>query len=123
MKFGCISAALCLALCLGCAYKGAKIVEGTDMSLGVSLPGTSGMADMAVVNWLSGFRFAVANGAELTLEYTNAETNTYFGCVTTRTFKQINATVTPVEYGSTNEQSIVASPQSLATTNDQPTND
>lgn len=82
----------------GCVYKGAKVTEGTDLTIGVSIPGTEGMAEAAVVNWLSGFRLAIAEGAELDMKYTVAETNSYFGCVETRIYKHIDAKVTPVDF-------------------------
>lgn len=89
--------ALCICLATGCVYKGAKVIEGTDVSMGISVPGTEGAADLSMLNYLSGFRLAVAENAALTLTYTTAETNSFLGVVSTATAKSIKATVEPCE--------------------------
>lgn len=81
----------------GCVYKGAKVTEGTDLTLGVSLPAASGVAETAVVNRLTGFRLAVAENSRLKVKYMVAETNSWFGCIYTHTHKAIDATVEPCE--------------------------
>jgi len=80
----------------GCAGMGdgAKVVEGTDLTLGVQFP-YADCDTMAVVNYLTGFRVTVAENARARVKYTCAETNDYFGMITTRTHKTIDATITP----------------------------
>lgn len=93
-------ATFCAALVLlaGCAYKGAKVVEGTDLALGFTVPGTDGAAQLDILNYLSGFRLGVAENAALKVKYTVAETNDWFwGAATTRTLKYIDAKVEPCE--------------------------
>lgn len=85
------------ALLAGCIYKGAKVVEGTDLAVGFTVPGTDGAAQMDVLNWLSGFRLGVAENAALKVKYTVAETNDYFGIVHIRSWKTIDAKVDPCE--------------------------
>ncbi len=85
----------CCLLAPGCVYKGAKVTEGTDLSVGISVPGTEGAASMTILNWLSGFRLGLAQDAALTLTYTVSETNDWLGIATTRTAKTITATVEP----------------------------
>lgn len=93
-----VAAVVLAALLLsGCVYKGAKVTEGTDLSVGLSIPGTEGAASVTILNYLSGFRLGLAQNAQMTLAYTVAETNTYLGIATTRTQKTITATVTPTE--------------------------
>lgn len=87
------------AIMSGCIYKGAKCTEGTDISVGISIPGTEGAASVTFLNYLSGFRMGVAENAECTIKYTVAETNDFLGCIHTRTYKTIDATITPVEIG------------------------
>ena len=88
---------MALAVC-GCIYKGAKVVEGTDLAVGFTIPGTDGAAQMDVLNWLSGFRLGVAENAALKVKYTVAETNDFlWGAATTRTWKTIDAKVDPCE--------------------------
>lgn len=88
-----------VSMCCGCCttYKGAKVVEGTDLAIGVSIPSSDGMADLNVLNYLSGFRLGVAQNAGLSLTYTVAETNSYLGIVQTQTSKSIKARVEPCE--------------------------
>lgn len=81
----------------GCVYRGAKVVEGTDLAVGLDVPGTDGALQLDLLNWLSGFRLAVADNARLSMEYSCAETNSYFGAITTRSAKRVKATVEPCE--------------------------
>ena len=79
----------------GCVYRGAKITEGTDLAVGITLPGTEGAVSCQIANWLTGFRMAVAEGSTFSVSYATAETNSYFGVVSTRSAKTVTATVTP----------------------------
>ena len=81
----------------GCVYKGAKVTEGVDFALGINVPTAEGTFQFDLVNYLSGFRLGVAENARLELKYTHAETNEYFGCVTTRIYKTVDAVVEPCE--------------------------
>ena len=81
----------------GCVYRGAKVTEGTDLAIGISVPGTDGAIALDLLNYLSGFRLGVAENARLFVEYSTSETNSYFGCVTTRSAKRVKARVTPCE--------------------------
>ena len=86
-----------VALTSGCLYKGAKITEGVDLAVGLSVPGTEDTLQLNALNYLSGFRLGVAENAALTLRYTCATTNSYFGVVHSETVKSIDATVSPCE--------------------------
>ena len=92
-----LTASLLAGVLTGCIYKGAKVVEGTDLAVGFTVPQADGVAQLDVLNYLSGFRLGVAENAAMTVKYTVAETNSYFGCITTRTMKSIDATVEPCE--------------------------
>lgn len=96
--FATLAAALALA---GCVYKGAKVTEGTDLAVGLTVPGFEGALTLDVLNYLTGFRLGVAENAKLKVKYTYAGTNDYFGCITTRTYKHIDAKVEPCETGAT----------------------
>lgn len=80
----------------GCVYRGAKITEGTDLAVGLSVPATDGALQVNALNWLSGFRLGVAQNATLRVNYSTADTNDYFGIIHTRTAKRIWAKVTPL---------------------------
>ena len=93
-----LAAAFSLAsLVCGCVYRGAKITEGTDLAIGLTVPGTEGALQVNALNWLSGFRLGVAENAALTVEYTSAATNSFFGVVQSSSVKRIKAKVEPCE--------------------------
>lgn len=82
----------------GCAqYKGAKVVEGTDLAVGMTIPVENAPLKFEALNWLSGFRLGIDQNARLELEYTVAETNSYFGVVRTSQCKSVTATIEPCE--------------------------
>ena len=91
-----IAAAALAALVAGCVGDGGKITEGTDLSVGMSIPGTDGEMSLTIFNYLSGFRLGVEEGSRITLEYSVSETNDYCGLIHTRVSKAISATITPV---------------------------
>ena len=90
-----IVAVAALALCTGCVYKGAKVTEGTDLAVGFTVPSSEGVLQMDALNYLTGFRLGVAENARLKVKYTCAETNSYFGIISTCTAKTIDAKVEP----------------------------
>ena len=92
-----IAVVIAILLNAGCVYKGAKVTEGTSLVVGMDLPGTDGIAQLNLLSWLSGFRLGVAENARLQVRYQHAETNSYFGCVTTRIWKDVDACVEPCE--------------------------
>ena len=80
----------------GCTVDGPKIVEGTDLSVGISVPGSEGVYELTFFNWLSGFKCQADDNSRVKLRYTCAETNDYFGVVSTRVYKTVDAEITPV---------------------------
>ena len=92
-----VAALALMMICSGCLYKGAKVVEGTDIAIGLSVPGTEETLQINALNYLSGFRLGIAENAALTLRYSCATTNSYFGVVHSETVKSIDATVSPCE--------------------------
>ena len=92
------------ALLLGCASESAKVVEGTDLSMGFSLPMAEGESNFTVFNWLSGFKTTTSESSRVKLTYTCAETNDYFGTVHTRTYKTVDAEIWPVRDEDVNDE-------------------
>ena len=88
-------AALCALALVGCVGDGAKITEGTDVSVGISLPGTEGEMSLTVFNYLSGFRIGLEENSRIKLKYKVAETNDYLGTIHTRVQKEIEAEIVP----------------------------
>lgn len=90
--------------CGGCAqYKGAKVVEGTDLAVGITIPVENAPLKFEALNYLSGFRLGIDQNARMELTYTVAETNNYFGIITTIQHKSIDAVVEPCEAGESPE--------------------
>ena len=92
---GTLAACALLAGCAGLAGDGAKIVEGTDLTLGVSLPYADASDAMTVINFLTGFRVLVAENARAEVKYSSSTTNDWLGIVSTVTEKRIEAKVEP----------------------------
>lgn len=81
----------------GCAYSGGKVVEGTDLAAGISVPTTDGIVNLNVLNYLSGFMLGVYGKSIFKVKYTVDENNTYLGIVTIKSKKTIDAEVEPCE--------------------------
>ena len=92
-----VAALALMMMCSGCLYKGAKITEGTDIAVGLTVPGSEETVQLNALNYLSGFRLGIAENAALTLRYSCATTNSYFGVVRSETVKSIDAAVSPCE--------------------------
>ena len=92
-----VAALALMMMCGGCLYRGAKITEGTDIAVGLTVPGSEETVQLNALNYLSGFRLGIAENAALTLRYSCATTNSYFGVVRSETVKSIDATVSPCE--------------------------
>lgn len=91
-----IAVALCAAL-VGCksAYKGGKIVEGTDAFVGVNMPITDGVMQFEMLNYLSGARFSFDRNARIKFDYSVTNTTSLCGMYTSHTVKHMSATLTP----------------------------
>ena len=100
-----ISSIALLFLCQSCTtYKGAKIVEGTDLAVGINVPSTDGTLQLQLLNYLSGFRLGIAQDAALTMTYSINESNSYFAnLIHTDIKKTISATVSPTEKSDDND--------------------
>lgn len=87
---------LALACCvvLGCAsYKGGKVVDGTNLEIGMTVPGTDWQ-----INFVSYTGGAIVKGNDQTsIVVTNsvAETNRYFGVISTERHTMLTAEITP----------------------------
>ena len=107
-----IATAAVLACLAGCVTSdGAKVVEGKDLTLGMSLPYSESSETMAVINYLTGFRLNVEENSRCEMVYKCAETNDYFwGAVHTRVSKYIKAKVEPCENDETEAEAEASTP-------------
>ena len=87
--------ATCLGL-FGCtSYKGGKIVEGTDIVAGMSIPQSGGTFQIDALNFLTGFRFAFCDNAGVKCVYSTTNTVSAFGCYSSTTVKRIEIELNP----------------------------
>ena len=85
-----------LAAFTGCTvYRGGKIVEGTDIAAGVSLPSSGGQMQIDALNFLTGFRFLFADNAGIVARYSTTNSVKAFGCYESTTMKTIDIELNP----------------------------
>ena len=91
----------CCVMCAGCAYKGGKVVDGTNLAIGMTIPGTEWQIN--ALDYVGGLR--VAGNDQTTIAVSNEveETNSYFGVVTTHRKTRMTAEITPTETTSSGE--------------------
>lgn len=86
------------ALCNGCAYKGGKVVDGTNLCVGMTIPGTEWTIN--ALDYVGGVRVAGNDQTSITVSNEVVETNAYFGVVKTSRHSKMTATIEPTETSS-----------------------
>ena len=86
------------ALCNGCAYKGGKVVDGTSLAIGMTIPGTEWTIN--ALDYVGGLRVAGNDQTSICVSNEVMETNSYFGVVETRRHGKMTATIEPTETAS-----------------------
>ena len=89
--------ALCAAVS-GCAYKGGKVVDGTNLCIGMTIPGTEWTIN--ALDYVGGLRVAGNDQTSICVSNEVIETNSYFGVVKTRRHSKMTATIEPTETSS-----------------------
>lgn len=87
--------ALCLCGCTSQSFSGGKIVEGTDISVGIALPASEGTWQIELFNYLSGFRFGFAKDTKVECVYTMKAVTSFAGIYDNTTEKTVHAILTP----------------------------
>lgn len=85
-------------LCSGCVYKGGKIVDGTNLCVGMTIPGTEWTIN--ALDYVGGIRVAGNDQTSICVSNEVAETNSYFGVVETHRHSKMTATIEPTEASS-----------------------
>ena len=86
------------ALCNGCAYKGGKVVDGTNLCVGMTIPGTEWTIN--ALDYVGGLRVGGNDQTSITVTNEVVETNAYFGIVKTHRHSKMTATIEPTETSS-----------------------
>ena len=81
------------SLCNGCAYKGGKVVDGTNLCVGMTIPGTEWTIN--ALDYVGGLRVAGNDQTSITVSNEVVETNAYFGVVKTQRHTKMAATIEP----------------------------
>ena len=81
------------ALCTGCAYKGGKVVDGTNLCVGMTIPGTEWTIN--ALDYVGGLRVAGNDQTRIAVTNDVVETNAYFGIVRTERHSKMTATIEP----------------------------
>ena len=81
------------ALCNGCAYKGGKVVDGTNLCVGMTIPDTEWTIN--ALDYVGGLRVAGNDQTSITVTNDVVETNAYFGIVRTQRHTKMAATIEP----------------------------
>ena len=92
-----ILAACASILAAGCVYKGGKVVDGTNLAIGMKIPGTEW--SVSVLDYIGGIRVAGQDSTHITVTHDVAETNTYLGVVTTSRLSKLTADIEPLADG------------------------
>ena len=86
------------ALFAGCAYKGGKVVDGTNLCIGMTIPGTEWTIN--ALDYVGGLRVAGNDQTSICVSNEVMETNSYFGVVETSRHSRMTATIEPTETSS-----------------------
>ena len=92
-----VCATTLLAL-VGCAYRGGKVVDGTNLCVGMTIPGTEWTIN--ALDYVGGLRVAGNDQTSITVSNEVVETNAYFGVVKTHRHSKMTATIEPTETSS-----------------------
>ena len=86
------------ALFAGCAYKGGKVVDGTNLCIGMTIPGTEWTIN--ALDYVGGLRVAGNDQTSICVSNEVVETNSYFGVIETHRHSRMTATIEPTETSS-----------------------
>ena len=86
------------ALFAGGAYKGGKVIDGTNLCIGMTIPGTEWTIN--ALDYVGGLRVAGNDQTSICVSNEVMETNSYFGVVETRRHSRMTATIEPTETSS-----------------------
>ena len=86
--------AICTALG-GCCYKGGKVVDGTNLEIGICIPGTEWSIN--ALSYTAGLKVAGNTATAIVVTNEVQETNSYFGVITMERKTKMSARIEPTE--------------------------
>ena len=88
------SLALCSLLFSGCAtYDGGKVVDGTNIIIGIHVPGTDW--NISVLDYVGGVKVGGGDNTSVEVTHEVVETNDYFGVVHIRRHSRLKTKIVP----------------------------
>lgn len=84
-----------LAVFSGCCYKGGKVIDGTNLAIGITVPGTEWSIN--VLDYVGGIRVAGQDSTHITVTNEVVETNRYFGVVEVNRHSKMTADIEPLD--------------------------
>lgn len=82
----------------GCTtYKGGKVVDGTNLEVGMTFPGTDWSINF--LSYTGGAKICGNDGTSISVTNTVAEIHSYFGVIWWQRVATLTAGITPVEQG------------------------
>ena len=93
MKFVKILLITLISTQCGCLFKGGKIIDGTNLAIGMTIPGTEWQIN--ALDYVGGIRVGGNDQTSITVTNEVAETNSYFGVVKTLRHSKMTATIEP----------------------------
>ena len=93
MKFVKILLITLISTQCGCLFKGGKIIDGTNLAIGMTIPGTEWTIN--ALDYVGGIRVGGNDQTSITVSNEVVETNAYFGIVRTERHSKMTATIVP----------------------------
>ena len=104
------------ALCLfgsGCVYKGGKVVDGTNLEIGICIPGTEWSIN--ALSYTAGLKVAGNTATAIVVTNEVQETNSYFGVITMERKTKMSARIEPTEEATDAESTDISAGGEAAT--------
>ena len=98
MKFVKILLITLISTQCGCLFKGGKIIDGTNLAIGMTIPGTEWTIN--ALDYVGGLRVAGNDQTSICVSNEVMETNSYFGVIETHRHSRMTATIEPTETSS-----------------------